>query len=68
MEKNAKGKYIHLLVIIDGAAIGIKCRTGNMEIKKAVVEKISKGLFRKFQIAIINSRKNISEMTILYPK
>ena len=56
------------MVIIDGDAIGIKCRTGNMEIKKAVVEKISKGLFRKFQIAIINSRKNISEMTILYPK
>jgi hypothetical protein len=68
MERKAKGKYIHLMVIIDGDAIGIKCRTGNMEIKKAVVEKISKGLFRKFQIAIINSRKNISEMTILYPK
>ena len=59
MVRKAKGKYNHLMVLINGEAVGIKFRTGNMAIKKAVMENISKGIFRNFHIAIINSRKKM---------
>jgi hypothetical protein len=47
------------MAMIDGDAIGIKFITGNMEIKKAVMEKISNVLFRNFHITITNSRRKI---------
>ena len=59
MDRKAKGKYNHLMVIIDGDAIGIKLRTGNIETIKATMEKISRVLFRNFHIAITSSRKKM---------
>ena len=47
------------MVLINGEAVGIKFRTGNMAIKKAEMENISKGVFRNFHVAKINSRKKI---------
>ena len=68
MARKDKGKYNHLMAMIDGDAIGIKFITGNMEMIKAAMEKIRRVLFRNFHIAITNSRKKMYEMMILYPK